>query len=215
MGNLSFRGWNRNPFLDLSIDCEQKTTDRLGWRRPGRPAAAVLEIEEEEINEMGDNLSVTKGISFPLNIYLLSTRAFMCLVIQCKVHESFPKPDSCFQIGHPFIFPLCRYLTRFSFPVTVCVWFSTVMRILIVLIGTQQMFVDWMNEHLIIQINYNSYGPSNLKYLFPGGAWRLITLLMFLLSTLSQYLNDIKFVQKVKLLWLTLYLNIIVEHWPY
>lgn len=163
MGNLSFRGWNRNPFLGLSINCEQKTTDHLDRRRSGRPAAAVLAIEEEGINEMGDNLNVTKGMSFPINILLVFTGAFGCLVIQWKVHEAFPKPDSCFQIGHPFIFPLCRYLVRLSFPATAYVWFSTVMHILIILIGTQQMFVDWMNEHLIIQISYNSYGPSSLE----------------------------------------------------
>lgn len=192
MGNLSFRGWNRNPFLGLSIDCEQKTTDHLDRRRLDRPAAAVLAIEEEGINDMGDNLSVTRGMSFPINILLVSTGAFGCLVIQCKVHEAFPKPNSCFQIGHAFIFPLCRYLARLSFAVTAYVWFSTVMHILIILIGTQQIFVDWMNEHLIIQISSNSYGPSSLEYLFPGGAFHGITLLMFLLSTLSQYLNDIK-----------------------
>lgn len=123
MGNLSFRGWNRNPFLGLSIDCEQKTTDHLDRRRLDRPAAAVLAIEEEGINDMGDNLSVTRGMSFPINILLVSTGAFGCLVIQCKVHEAFPKPNSCFQIGHAFIFPLCRYLARLSFAVTAYVWF--------------------------------------------------------------------------------------------
>lgn len=51
-----------------------------------------------------------------------------------------------------------------------------------------------MNEHLIIQISYNSHGPSSLEYLFPGGAFHVMSLFVSLLSTLSQYLNDVKLV---------------------
>lgn len=88
IGNLSFRGWNRNPFLDLSVDCKQKTTEHLGRRRLGRPAA-VLEIGEEETNRMGCNSSVSTGMSFPLNIFLVPTGAFGCLLFNVKFMKLF------------------------------------------------------------------------------------------------------------------------------